>query len=485
MLDGSTGALAVQWRGLRVAGILALCVAGCSASSAGTDPSADVPDAAADVAPDAPDAFDVADLPDALDTPDVPDAPDVPQPFHWASGCEGARTWDAWTTADAASDAVTADAPAPDAPFLRGPLVQMADRDGATLVWRTTTPLTEQGCVDLSWGGDPSTQRTVCGTADANGQYQVAVTGLPAATEVTYTVRVGDTRTQPTTFRTLPDRPVPMKFAVFADAHSNEVNLRKMSQVALAEGVDFAIGVGDLSNAGLVSEFDTTFRGFRDLGARVNIWAVIGNHDEKNLPAYMDAFVLPEGNTEDDPSAGLGEAWWSRRIGDVWIGGGYIRDFYLSQPDSDWGEVGWFLGQFQTEEFQTAKWKLFFIHEPPWVASGGDDCTYYGENSLRVAMIPMLAAAGVQASFHGHMHGIEWGDVGGVTTYVVGGLCGCGMDTGQCPPPAGLPSPWNVKYQVPNFAIVETGCDGLTVRYLDLEGKEIETKPIATPATAP
>jgi hypothetical protein len=454
--NGSTGVLAVRWPGLLCAGLLVLCAAACSSSSPGTD------------APDAPDVTDAPDAPDVTDVPEAPDVPDVPDvtgPFHWASGCEGTATRDAWSSI-----------PVTDTTFPRGPLVQMADRDGATLVWRTATPSVEEGCVDVAWGQE---QRTVCGSADANGQYEVPVYGLPPATEITYAVRVGEIHTPQLTFRTLPDRPVAMKFAVFADAHNNVESLQKMSVAALAEGVDFAIGVGDLTGSGQVVEFDQTFQGFRDLGTRVNIWAVIGNHDEKSITGYTDAFVLPEGN-EDEAATGLGEAWWSRRIGNVWIGGGYIRDYYLSPPDVDWGQVGWFRRQFQTEEFLTARWKLFFIHEPPWVASGGGDCNYYGENSLQQSLIPMLAAAGVQASFHGHMHGIEWGDVGGVRTYVVGGVCGCGLDTGACPLPEGLPRPWNALYEQANFAIVETGCDGLTVRHLDLDGTALTTHPIVT-----
>jgi hypothetical protein len=460
----------------RFVAILALCLAACSASSPGPDPSprpdtdaADpgpdlAPDLAADLASD-PDGVSPAD-PDGDEGPDpLPDVPDSPPEFHWASGCEGSGTGASWTRI-------------PDATFPRGPLVQMSDRDGATLVWRTAAPSGDEGCVDATWPGGGS--RTGCALADANGQYEVPLYGLPAATEVSYSVRVADAHTGQLSFRTLPDRPVPMRFAVFADAHNNIENLSRMTAVALAEGVDFAIAVGDLTGSGQVEEFDQTFRGFQDLGTRVNVWAVLGNHDEKNIHGYLDAFVLPEGNEFDDPAAGLGEAWWARRIGNVWIGGGWIRDLYFSWPETDLGEVGWFRRQFETEEFTTARWKLFFHHEPPWVASGGGDCDTYGETSVRAVLVPVMASAGIQASFHGHMHGIEWGSVDGVRTYVVGGLCGCGMDTGDCPAPEGLPQPWNTIYGIANLAIVETACDRLTVRFMDLDGNELARDEIPT-----
>jgi hypothetical protein len=406
--------------------------------------------------PDPADAADATDAASAADAADTADVPDVPPPFTWAAGCEAPGTGATWT-------------PIPDGTFLRGPLVQLADRDRATIVWRTATPSAAEGCVDASWGDATA---TACGPADANGQYEVRLEGLPPATEVGYVARVGDLRTARLSFRTLPDRPVPLRFAVFADAHSNIPNLQKMSTIALAEGVDFAVAVGDLTGSGQVEEFDATFQGFRDLGTRVNVWAVIGNHDEKNMSAYFDAFVLPEGNA-GEASAGLGEGYWARRMGNVWIGGGWIRDYYLSSPDATWGQAGWFREQFKTAEFQTAQWRLFFIHEPPWVASGGGDCDYYGETSLRASLMPLLVEGGIQASFHGHMHGLEWGVVDGVHTYVGGGLSGGGMDEGTCPAPEGLPQPWSTLYGVPGFAIVETGCDRLLVRFLDLDGKEI------------
>ncbi len=376
--------------------------------------------------------------------------------FVWESGCEGTGTGAAWI-------------PVSDATFKRGPMIQMSDRDTVTIVWRTATPVTDEGCVDYWWADQT---RTRCGLADLNGQYEVKIDRLPPATEISYRARVGAESTADLSFRTMPDGPVPMKFAMFADAHTNEENTRKMSEIALAEGVDFAIGVGDLSGAGLPEEFDITFKGWQDLGSRVNIWAVPGNHDEKNAPGYFDSFVLPQGNVAEIEN-GLGEGWWSRRIGNVWLGGGWIRDFYLSMPDSDWGEVGWFRQQFQTEEFKTAQWKLFFIHQPAYAIQWGSECEFDGEDCLKVAMAPMLKEAGIQASFHGHMHGIEWGVDNNVYMFTIGGLAG-NMDADVCEPSDAIPEGWQGIYEIPPMAIVEAGCDVMKVRILDLDGNEIK-----------
>lgn len=48
--------------------------------------------------------------------------------------------------------------------------------------------------------------------------------------------------------------------------------------------------------------------------------------------------------------------------------------------------------------------------------------------------------------------------------------------------PTGLPQPWTYNY-VHNFAIVETGCDQMTVRFMDLDGNELDR--VEIPASAP
>lgn len=442
------------------------------------DIAADVePDVARDVTPG-----DVADVPVVNDVADdavevIADiSVDTTTEFHWAAGCEGTGTGTAWTRIS-------------DTTFKRGPFIQMSDRDTALVAWRTEIATTDEGCVDYAYGDQTG---SVCGLSNENGQYELAIPDLPASTEVTYSVRVGEVKTVDLTFKTMPDTPMPMKFAVFADAHNAEVPLSTMSGLALAEGVDFAIGNGDFAGEGLREEYDSVFAGMRDLASRVNVWAVPGNHDDKyaeRIKEYFGSFVMPQGSEDPyDISSGVAEGWWAKRIGNVWIGGGWVRDFYFSVPDSDWGEVGWFRRQFETEEFKTAQWKLFFIHQPAYSREwGGCDNPdpevepYNGEVALRVAMIPMLKAAGIHASFHGHMHGIEYGVVDGVTTIIDGGVCDCGLDSGVCVAPEPWFDPWVGHYGKGSFALVETGCDKMTVRFMGLDGVEIDR--IEMPAT--
>lgn len=391
------------------------------------------------------------------------DTPDEPEEFQWVGGCEERTTGVAWTVPE------SAELEEDGGPFLRKPFVQSNYLDTATIVWKMAEDTEQEACVDFSWDGG---SQTVCDTTAKKNQYEIRVDGLPANAEITYQVTVGEVKTDESMFRTMPNRPVPMKFAVIADAHNNADALRRFSIQALEEGVDFVISNGDLANHGLPEEYDLYLKGLAPLGAQMNVWSILGNHDDKNHKGYFDAFVLPQDEQDDFDR---GEFWWDARFGNVWIGGGWIGGFYISFPDSEFGQVGWYRQQFAKNHFQTAKWRLFFIHQPPYTLEWNEECDYHGEACLQATMIPLLKEFGIQASFHGHMHGIEYGQADGLWTFIAGGLGGGldGMREEVCQPYEGFPDPWYRRYGFHNYLIIETGCDVMTIRYMDLDGGEL------------
>ncbi len=356
-----------------------------------------------------------------------------------------------------------------DATFVRGPFIQMGDHDSSVIVWRTETPVQDEGCVDYRHG-DFTGRR--CASPDVNGQYEVELSDLPSETEVFYSVSTGGNQTVELSFRTLPMESKPLKILVFADAHNNPEALAWMADVALAEGVDLGVSVGDQASTPTDEEYAQYFQGLRDIASRVTIWSVPGNHDDYDVRMFFESVVLPKGSTsEDDLKGGYAEGYWDARLGNTWIGGGWVRDFYISPPDVDWGEVGFFRQRFESEEYKTAAWRLFFIHQPAWVAEW-PGCDYTGEECLKLSMIPMVRDGGVDATFHGHMHGVEWGVVEGVNTFVIGGVGG-DNDPGVCALPEDWPLPWSRSYGSNSFAIVETGDDAMSVRVFSV-GEEGE-----------
>jgi hypothetical protein len=97
----------------------------------------------------------------------------------------------------------------------------------------------------------------------------------------------------------------------------------------------------------------------------------------------------------------------------------------------------------------------------------------------------MVRDAGINATFHGHMHGVEYGKVEGVNTFIVGGVGGsldaATEDDPPCETPEGWFEPWARIYGKHAFAIVETGADKMTVRILSVDNEPIVTVEVPAP----
>jgi predicted phosphodiesterase len=385
-----------------------------------------------------------------------------------AAACEGSSTTPAHEDAGACvgtwSAAAWADAA--DTTFLRGPYLQSVMADQAVVVVRDA-PGGPDACV--SWSLPGAVEQSVCGPADANGQYELTITGLPPDTPVTYRVTVGPGReTIPLSFRSAPDDGRPVRLLVFADAHANADTLGVIAAGALADGVDAAVAVGDSVSQPEEAQFDTFFGALRPLLHRVPLWPVIGNHENLG-EAYFDAVVVP--GAGEAPHA---ELYYAVRIGDVWLAALDLLDLQLTAAfGTDLPEATWLRAALQSPEARGARWRLLLIHEPPYCAGWGScDAAYHGEAALRDFLLPLAAAGDVAAIVSGHMHGYEHGVVDGVHLFVTGGAGG-GLDQG-CPTPDGFPSPWEAAY-VHHRLLVDAACDALTVEARGLDGALIET----------
>lgn len=347
----------------------------------------------------------------------------------------------------------------PDTTFHRGPYVQDVRTDKAVIVWRTAVPETTEGCVRYNVA---DADQVACDTPDERGQYEVLLSGLPPDTAIPYAVEVGETKTTvPLAFRTAPDTPRPVRLLVFADGHYNESVLDPIARAGLADGVDLAVSVGDLVSQPEETQFDQALNGLRTLMHRVPMYAVLGNHEARGANHFA-AFVVP-GAAPDAPQ----ERYYSVRHGNVWMGMLEVIDFEVSMLfGMDTDQVAWLKRELDGEAARTARWRLLFIHHPPWSLGWGHCDGYHGEESLRQILLPLAAEKGVAAIFSGHMHGYERGEVDGVTLVVNGGAGG-GLDI-ECPEPEDFPSPWVRDYAF-HRVTVDAACDALTVEAHDLD----------------
>lgn len=362
-----------------------------------------------------------------------------------------------------------------DPTFLRGPALQDV-RDGhATIVFRPVLPLQESGCVEWSpstWEGLPI---TTCADPDERGQYEVRLEGLPPDDLITYTAFVGvSLQAGPFTFRSAPPPGRPQRILVLSDIHAtperNQTILGPLISASLAEGIDFLVTVGDSVSQPEESQFDILFDGLRPLLHRVPAFMTIGNHEARSQN-YFAAFVLPEADPKDPLS---GELYYDFRRGNVWIGVLEITDFLVSWfTGIEFGEVAWLRGRLDSPEARSARWRLLFIHEPPWNKDWApcESDSADGEEALRAVLLPLALEKGVHAIFSGHAHTYGRGILEGMALIVCGGAGG-DLDL-SCPAPEGLPKPW-VEAHVHHRVIVETGCDSLIIRAISLDGVELD-----------
>ena len=352
-----------------------------------------------------------------------------------------------------------------DRTFRRGPYLQSVMGDAAVIVWMDAVDGGE-GCVDYTVeGAEP---QTVCVSPDTKGQYEVTLGDLPADVPVTYEARVGERVAGPFTFPSAPAPEQALRLLVFADVHANSEVLGAISQAALQEPVHMAVGVGDLVDVAEDEQWDAFFEGLRPLGHRVGFWPVQGNHERRHA-SYFHNFVVPEAPPPVSPefvyAARVGQAWFASLHIDDWIG------YAATEGSVDLPGVAYVRAALESDVARSARWRLLFLHQPPW-SFGWDSCEgYEGELVLRDYLVPFAAEYGVDAMFFGHMHGYERGTVDGVALVTTGGAGGA-LDH-ACPHEGTWPEPWVAVYEH-HYTIVEAGCDALTVTARDLAGTVID-----------
>lgn len=354
-----------------------------------------------------------------------------------------------------------------DKTFLRGPYLQNVGTDHATVVWRTSSETTDWGCVQ--WHIDGQTNER-CVPPDKHNQYEVTLTDLTPDTSIEYLVRVGTYKTAPLLMHTAPLPYEPLRFLVFADVHINASTMDQLIPLAMQDGPRMAIAVGDSVNKPGEEAFDQFFDLVRPLAHSVPLWTVIGNH-ENNNPAYYDAVVLP-GAAPSGPGMEP-ELYYAFRFGNVFAAVLHLADFVISDiVQADTPEVTWLKEMLESDEAETATWRLLFIHEPPFCLGWGHCEGYHGEEALRRVLVPLAADMGVAAIFSGHMHGYERYEDMGVTLVVSGGAGG-DLD-GPCPPPdPSFPTPIVAQY-IHHFLRVDAECERLVIDAIALDGTLVD-----------
>jgi len=277
-----------------------------------------------------------------------------------------------------------------------GPFLTGLRPDRITISWQTKEPTT--GRVECRFGR----QRRLADSPAPARLHQVTLAGLPPATECSYRLFVGHAATPFWRFRTAPDGPAPVRFAVYGDSRSNPEKHARVAQAIAAHDPAFVVHTGDFVSDGRVraqwvAQF---FVPAAELLRGCPILPAMGTH-EKHSPVFYDYFAPPrellwaERLRGAPPAAFPTAGWTAWRFGSLDF---LVLNSYASVKPGD-PQLVW-LEQALAECRGT--WRIVVAHEP-FFSSG----KHGGSEKLREALLPLLLERGVDLVFAGHDHTYE------------------------------------------------------------------------------
>jgi hypothetical protein len=287
----------------------------------------------------------------------------------------------------------------------KGPYVQNGTKDGITVMWETSRPVTGS----VLYGLDRELANEVAATNGAR-IHEVHLTGLSPATDYSYQVTFEGGSSDVHTFATAVADGSPFRFATYGDNKDGPMNHERVADAVLAKQPAFVLHNGDLVGRGYIAkQWGLLFFGpARRLLHSVPVYPVLGNHEER-AQLFFDHFSLP-GN----------EAWYSFDFGNAHF-------VVLDSPNEDQmvidsEQIRWLQDDLASS---TATWKFVNFHHPLF-SSGG---FYHASSRLnnKNLLHPIFERHGVDFVFNGHDHDYERtrpigsGDSGRKVTYVVAG----------------------------------------------------------------
>ncbi|MBI4508840.1 MAG: metallophosphoesterase [Deltaproteobacteria bacterium] len=298
--------------------------------------------------------------------------------------------------------------------IVRGPMVSRVAQDGASIVFETDLATTAEVHFRTSAGQAGSVASRERGT-----RHVVAISGVPADTQVTYQVVTPDDRSPEWSFHTAPPKGDVVRFVVYGDVRSGHDVHEQVVESILTDAPDFVVGTGDMVYRGTDdADWQRFFDIAGDLLGRIPVYPAAGNHDVGAADGdrmLEDMFLLwpgPKGRPR-------GAAWYSFDVADVHF---VVLD---SNRYDDPNQLAW-LEEDLRRVAPLARAIFAITHHGPF--SRGP---HGGHPLAQGAYVPMLEKYRTRVLFAGHDHLYQRGRVGDLT-YVVSGGGGAPLYPIQC-----------------------------------------------------
>jgi predicted phosphodiesterase len=308
-----------------------------------------------------------------------------------------------------------------------GPYLVEPAENSITIIW-----FTNKGCVSWieycgdqnfgtfpSWGGYPQIAKSSHnGLIDANSKmHSIRIDNLTAGTKYRYRivskeilqydpyeVIFGDSVVDEILdFETLDPDKRSFSFGVVTDLHERALMLDTLLQVAPTDSLDMMFFTGDMLN--WIGSEDRIFNGFLDVSvdhfAKEKPFILIrGNHETRGTNARMLFDYFPHSS---------GKFYYAFSQGSVRF---IVLDSGEDKSDSHPVYAGlvdfdqyrteqsdWLKQEVQSEEFKKAKYKIVFIHIPPFTGSRG-----HGSNDITEKWGEILNESNIDIVISGHHH---------------------------------------------------------------------------------
>ena len=372
---------------------------------------------------------------------------------------------------------------------------------GTVLSW-TGNPATS---ITAAWRGDvertgymqiaPETEYNDKGFADAvtveaackdisldgtgTWHYEATVTGLTPDTVYCYRVGCEGNWSEVKSFRTDDPDSRNVTFAFLGDAQTAgdmEADYALWGQLCAAmyernPELSFAMLGGDLVNSGISTEmFDCFLKNAAPVFSQVPLFSTMGNHESNFIGGkpelYLDYFSFPKNGPE-----GFEEEFYSFDCGNVHVLS--LNDWIFSGEqnlkEADFDRVDdWIRNDLATS---TADWQIAILHVPVYEVHSDTRATL-----VREAWGEIFEDYGVDLVFEGHQHVYsrsypmyqERVDYENGVTYIMG------VSGSKHYSSADESRAERTVYNTPNYELVRTDGDTLTVQAMDLDGNELD-----------
>ncbi len=299
----------------------------------------------------------------------------------------------------------------------RQPYIQMGSQAGATVRWRTASPVRSQ----LLYGTSLQSLDSMIQEEEAVTEHEMVVTGLKPDTRYYFEIATTDgayiPRESGMFIHTSPEtgKKTFVRAWILGDAGTGNVNQKKVrneyydyvaSTPNHPEQTDMILFLGDNAySSGTDQQYQSSlFDVYTKMLKRAPAWSTLGNHDGRSANSqaqsgpYYDIFTFPKKGEIGGVPSGT-EAYYSFDYANIHFIVLESVTLFLDQTQLNWLKA----------DIQSTKqdWVVALFHHPPYSKGSHNSDLEPNLVAMRSRFLPVLESNGVDLVLSGHSHSYE------------------------------------------------------------------------------